>query len=146
MKTLLQLLCRRFLLAPLAGVIAVGETAPLMAPASTLGAAAITATAFALAPRAEALPADRIAGRQGARDSRQQGRQTSRARRRGCYALPPGAALYPYGAYRYYRVGPRFYYPYMYGGRTVYVDIDVVGGYPAPPPPAGSIDIDIYVR
>jgi hypothetical protein len=32
----------------------------------------------------------------------------------------------------------------MYMGRTVYIDINVNGGYPAPPPPIGSIDIDIY--
>lgn len=145
MKTLLQLLRRRFLLVPLAGVITAGEAAPLIAPVGTLSVA-IVATTISFAPLAEALPADRIAGRQGARSSRQQGRQTSRARRRGCYTLPPGAALYPYGAYRYYRVGPRFYYPYMYGGRTVYVDIDVVGGNPVPPPSASSIDIDIYAR
>jgi hypothetical protein len=93
---------------------------------------------------APALPIDRARGRAGARDSRQDGRQTSRARRRGCYALPHGAATFAYGGFRYYRVGPRYYYPYMYGGRTVYIEIDVVGGYPAPPPAAGSIDIDIY--
>ena len=92
----------------------------------------------------EALPADRAAGRQSARNSRQTGRQVSRARRRGCYAMPPGAVAFTYGGYRYYRVGPRFYYPYMYMGRTVYIDIDVHGGYPAPPPAPGSIDIDIY--
>jgi hypothetical protein len=51
---------------------------------------------------------------------------------------------YAYGGYRYYRVGPRYYYPYMYMGRTVYIDINVQGGYPMPPPPVGSIDIDIY--
>jgi hypothetical protein len=32
----------------------------------------------------------------------------------------------------------------MYMGRTVYIDINVQGGYPMPPPPVGSIDIDIY--
>ena len=66
------------------------------------------------------------------------------ARWRGCYALPRGAVIFSYGGYRYYRVGPRFYYPYMYGGRTVYIDINVSGGNPVPPPPAASIDIDIY--
>ena len=93
---------------------------------------------------AEALPVDRAAGRHGARDSRQTGRQTSRARRRGCYALPGGATPFSHGGHRYYRVGPRFYYPYMHMGRTVYIDINVSGGNPMPPPPAGSIDIDIY--
>jgi len=82
-------------------------------------------------------------GREGARDARQTGRQVSRVRRRGCYALPHGAALFTYGGFRYYRVGARYYYPYMYGGRTVYIDIDVNGGHPLPPPAAGSIDIDI---
>lgn len=105
----------------------------------------IAVTMAALVPaESQALPVDRARGRAGARDSRQTGRQISRARRRGCYALPRGAAPFVFGGYRYYRVGPRFYYPYMYGGRTVYIDINVSGGNPAPPPPAGSIDIDIY--
>ena len=56
----------------------------------------------AIAPDLEALPRDRAAGRQGARDSRQDGRQTSRARRRGCYGLPGGAAPFRYGGYNYY--------------------------------------------
>ncbi|WP_038159462.1 hypothetical protein [Verrucomicrobium sp. BvORR106] len=92
----------------------------------------------------QALPVDRIEGRQGARSSRQDGRQTSRARWRGTYVLPAGAAVVAVGGYRYYRVGPRYYYPYMYGGRTVYIDINVVGGNPVPPPPVGSIEINFY--
>ncbi len=106
---------------------------------------AATVSMIILSPTSsQALPVDRARGRQGARDSRQDGRQTSRARRRGCYALPGGARPFAYGGYHYYRVGPRFYYPYMYMGRTVYIDINVSAGNPMPPPPIGSIDIDIY--
>lgn len=94
-------------------------------------------------PEAEALPVDRMAGRQGARDSRQQGRQTSRARRRAYVGLPVGCVPYAHGGYRYYRAGGVYYYPYMHQGRTVYINIDVVKGQPAPPPPATSIDIYI---
>lgn len=93
----------------------------------------IVLTLTAIAPESQALPRDRIAGR-----------QTSRARRRACFGLPVGAAVFIYGGYRYYRAGSRYYYPYSYNGRTVYIDIEVKGGYPAPPPPAASIDIDIY--
>jgi hypothetical protein len=99
--------------------------------------------ALGTAPPAEALPRDRMAGRQAARASRQTGRQVSRARRRGYYGLPPGAAPFYYRGYRYYRVGPRFYYPYVYGGRTVYIDINVDDGNPEPPPSGDSIDIDV---
>jgi hypothetical protein len=119
------------------GLAAVIDTLPLLTAAAV--------TSLILAPgESQALPVDRAMGRAGARDSRQTGRQVSRARRRGCYAMPAGARPFVYGGYRYYRVGPRFYYPYMHMGRTVYVDIDVVGGNPAPPPPTGSIDITIY--
>lgn len=127
---------------PLLGLLAACppvEILPLLTPA-----AVILLTVGATAPEAQALPIDRAMGRAGARESRQTGRQVSRSRRRGCYAMPHGAVPYAYGGYRYYRVGPRFYYPYMHMGRTVYIDINVNGGYPMPPPPAGSIDIDIY--
>lgn len=123
----------------LAVLMAASEALPILTVAAV--------TTAVLAPgESQALPVDRMAGRQGARASRQTGRQVSRARRRGCYALPHGAVAFRYGGYSYYRVGARYYYPYMYMGRTVYIDIDVSGGYPAPPPPVGSIDIDIYVR
>lgn len=113
--------------------------------ALSLVATGLLVDALVTAPKAEALPRDRMAGRQAARASRQSGRQVSRARRRGYYSLPPGAAPFYYRGYRYFRVGPRFYYPYVYGGRTVYIDIDVDDGNPAPPPDADSIDIDISV-
>ncbi|TLD72098.1 hypothetical protein FEM03_05060 [Phragmitibacter flavus] len=76
--------------------------------------------------------------------ARQTGRQVSRTRRRAVYGLPVGAAAYAYRGYSYYRVGPRFYYPYMHMGRTVYINIESNNGYPAPPPPVGSFDVDIY--
>lgn len=127
---------KKFITLSLAALVTLGEALPTLT---------VVAVALTLAPvESQALPRDRAAGRQGARDSRQTGRQTSRARRRGCYALPGGAVPFRHGGYSYYRVGGRYYYPYMYGGRTIYIDIDVNGGYPAPPPPVGSIDIDIY--
>ena len=96
--------------------------------------AGLMVDAFVVTPEAEALPRDRMAGRQA-------GRQASRARRRAYWGLPPRAAPFYYRGYRYYRVGPRFYYPYVYGGRTVYIDIDAQGGNPAAPPAAGSVEI-----
>jgi len=139
---------KKFITLSLTTLMTLSEALP------TLAVVAITAATVAPV-ESQALPVDRAAGRQGARgsrqsgrqgaqDSRQAGRQTSRARRRGCYGLPGGAVPFRHGGYNYYRVGGRYLYPYMYGGRTVYIDIDVNGGYPAPPPPAGSIDIDIY--
>ena len=139
---------KKFIASTLTAVVALTEALPVL---TTVAIATAT-----LAPtESQALPADRAAGRQnargsrqsgraGAQDSRQSGRQTSRARRRGYYGLPAGAAPYAYGGYNYYRAGGRYYYPYMYGGRTVYIDVDVSGGRPMPPPPVGSIDIDIY--
>jgi hypothetical protein len=106
-----------------------------------------------IAASAQALPRDRIAGRHMARYDRRHGqawrapidratgRAVSRARWRGFYALPRGAVVYRYGGYSYYRAGGVYYYPYVYGGRTVYVNVNVVNGRPAPPPPAGSINI-----
>ena len=128
---------KKILTLSLAALMTIGEALPVL-----IVAAVATAT---LAPvESQALPRDRAAGRQVARGSRQTGRQVSRARRRGYYGLPGGAVPFVHGGFRYYRVGGRYLYPYMYGGRTVYIDIDVNGGYPAPPPPVGSIDIDIY--
>jgi hypothetical protein len=128
---------KKILVLSLTALMTLSEALP------TLSIALVTVAALTPS-ESQALPVDRMAGRQGARNSRQAGRQTSRARRRGCYGLPGGALPFAYGGYRYYRVGPRFYYPYIYMGRTVYIDINVNGGYPAPPPPIGSIDIDIY--
>ena len=121
-------------------------SAALLAAALTvlpMGVPMAVVTSVVVAPESvEALPRDRARGRQAARYSRQTGRQVSRARRRGYYALPRGAVLRPFGPYRYYFAGGRWYYPYMYGGRTVYIDIDVdAQGNPEPPPPSESIEI-----
>lgn len=75
-------------------------------------------------------------------------RTSRRVTRRHLYGLPGGYRPYRWGAYNYYRVGSLFYYPYMYQGRTVYIEINVdSGGNPLPPPPASQalveIDIDI---
>ncbi len=156
MKTISKILQSRIIALPLLGLVAVATIAP---DAKALPRDRSAGRAGARDSRQDGRQEGRYErrhgdygdardarqdGREGARDSRQIGRQVSRARWRGCYALPRGAVIFSYGGYRYYRVGPRFYYPYMYGGRTVYIDINVSGGNPVPPPPAASIDIDIY--
>lgn len=121
---------KRIIVLCMTALMSLGEFVPVAATA-TLAVVVLTPT------ETQALPVDR-------RAARQAGRQASRARRRGYYGLPVGAVPYAYGGYRYYRVGNSYYYPYMYGGRTVYVDVEVYGGCPAPPPPIGSIDIYFY--
>lgn len=66
-----------------------------------------------------------------------------RVPRRGFRVLPPGTLPYYYRGYRYFRLGPRFYYPYFYGGGIVYVTVDVVDGQPAPPPDADSVELQV---
>jgi hypothetical protein len=93
-----------------------------------------TASVVVMTQEAEALPVDRARGRQGARGSR----------RRGYHSLPVGYRPFRYGRYSYYVAAGRYYYPYMYSGRTVYITINVdASGNPTPPPAPGSIDIDI---
>lgn len=89
-------------------------------------------------PQAEALPHDR-------RVARRTSRRTSRrvTRRRHFFGMPPGAAPFMYGGYRYFVAGGLYYYPYMLGGRTVYVQVDVSGGRPLPPPPPSQVRVEI---
>ena len=88
-----------------------------------------------------ALPRDRADGRREARDyrqdgryeargSRQEGRQTSRARRRYYWGMPPGCRAVRVGAHMYYHAHGVYYYPYYYGGRQVYVEVNVNGPLP----------------
>lgn len=88
-----------------------------------------------LAPTSsEALPVHRVARRTSRRTTR-------RVARRHMYALPVGAAAFSWGAYNYYRYNNMYYYPYMYGGRTVYVEVDIdARGYPLPPPNPSEVD------
>jgi hypothetical protein len=117
---------KRILVLCMTAVMTLGEFIPVAATA--------TIAAVVLAPtETQALPVHRRAAR-----------QAYRARCRAYYGLPVGAVPFVYGGYRYYRVGGAYYYPYMYGGRTVYVDVGVYGGYPVAPPPIGSIDIYFY--
>ncbi|MFT5041984.1 MAG: hypothetical protein ACI8TX_002964 [Hyphomicrobiaceae bacterium] len=37
------------------------------------------------------------------------------------------------GRYRYCFYGGRYYYPYMYGGKTVYIQVNVSSSNPTPP-------------
>lgn len=60
------------------------------------------------------------------------------------YAMPAGYRVVPYGRYKYYYQGGIYYYPYMFGGRTVYVQVDVnASGQPLPPPPPSQIQVEI---
>lgn len=107
--------------------------------------ALITTALGATGLKALALPIDRARGRQGARYSRQAGRQTSRARRRHHWGLPAGYRPYRYGGYNYFLAGGIYYYPYSMQGRTCYIQVDIHNGYPAPPPPASQVYAEINV-
>ena len=73
----------------------------------------------------------RQTSRQVSRNTRQSVRQISR---RHFYTLPAGYRWVTYGRYRYCFYGGRYYYPYIYGGRTVYIQVNVNSSNPAPPP------------
>lgn len=97
--------------------------------------AILAAIGGVLAPlSSEALPARRVARR-----------TTRRVVRRHMYALPVGAAAFSWGAYSYYRYNNMYYYPYMYSGRTVYIEVDIDSrGYPLPPPHPSEVDFGGY--
>ena len=95
--------------------------------------------AMSAAP-SEALPVHGVARRTSRRTTR-------RVVRRHMFLLPGGATPFVFGPYRYYRVGGIYYYPYMMGGRTVYVEIDVdVSGNPMAPPPASQVQYEINLN
>ncbi len=131
MKTIINIIRYRLLALPIIGLTAIAEIAP---PAVT-SVATISTVLLSLSSASEtqALPARRVARR-----------TTRRVVRRHMYGLPAGSALYPYGRYRYYRCGGLYYYPYMIGGRTTYIQIDVnTNGQPLPPPPASQMEMEI---
>lgn len=107
---------------------------------SAAGVIAAAAGALALfIPKVEAHPYG-----QNRRVSRRTSRRTSRrVTRRHLYGIPAGARPFMYGGFRYYHVGGLYYYPYMLGGRTVYVQVDVSGGRPLPPPPPSQVSVEI---
>ena len=77
------------------------------------------------------------ASRQVSRNTKQSARQISR---RHFYTLPSGYRWVTRGAYRYCYYQNRYYYPYMHGGQTVYIEVDVDSdGEPLPPPPAEEV-------
>lgn len=106
----------------------------------------------AMAPVAEAYPAryyrrgpaERSVDRQVARRTAR--RTSRRVTRRHLYGLPAGYRSYYWGGHSYYLAGGVYYYPYFYGGRTVYVEIEVdSSGRPYPPPAASEIDFNVSV-
>jgi len=109
------------------------DTVPVAAPAGAVVTCAILAVS---APNAEAIP-PRGAVRRTSR------RTTRRVVRRHMYALPAGYRWATFGAYRYAFVGGAYYYPYVMQGQTVYVQVDMQGSQPAPPPPASQISAEI---
>jgi hypothetical protein len=72
------------------------------------------------------------ASRQVSRNSYQSARQISR---RHFYTIPAaGYRWVTYGTYRYCYYGGLYYYPYMYGGKTVYIQVNATVSNPVPPP------------
>lgn len=124
----------RFTALACAGMFLMSELVP------TVGTALVTATAvltLTIAPQAQALPVHGVARRTSRRTTR-------RVVRRHLFVMPATAAMVSHGAYRYFHHGGIYYYPYMIGGRTTYVEIDIdVNGKPLPPPPASEVEIEI---
>ena len=135
MKAIASIIRHRLLSIPVIGLMAAAELAPPAVKSATV----ITTVLLSLSstPEAQALPVHSVARRTVRRTTR-------RVVRRHMFGLPAGAALFPFGAYRYYRYAGLYYYPYMIGGRTTYIQVDVdAGGNPLPPPPASQVETEI---
>ena len=60
------------------------------------------------------------------------------------YALPRGCAWRTYAGRRYCYYGGLYYYPYVYGGKTVYINIEVnSSGHPMAPPPSSQVIVNV---
>lgn len=116
------------------GLLIAGELAPSMGTAVMATAAALTLT---VAPEARAIPPHGAVRRTSRRTTR-------RVVRRHLFLMPAGAVAVTHRAYRYFHHGGIYYYPYMIGGRTTYVEVDVdVSGKPLAPPPAAEVEVEI---
>lgn len=129
---------RRFLVLPVMGLIAAADIGPsVITTAVAVSTAAVT---LSIAPEAQALPVHRVARRTARRTTR-------RVVRRHMFFMPAAAAAVTFGPYRYYRYGGIYYYPYMIGGRTTYIEIDVdTSGNPMAPPPASQVEVEIEIN
>ncbi len=128
----------------LAGAALMPGPLPIM-PAAAL----MVAGAVALAPaNLQALPRGPVYRAPVRGTARRTARRTTRrVTRRHYWALPGPYTPFRWGAYNYYRCGGIFYYPYMFGGRTVYVEVNVdSSGNPLPPPPPDQVAIDIDIN
>lgn len=123
------------------GIGAADLIPPVAAPVWTATAGVTGASLLLTAAPAEAHPlhlgVDRRVARRTAR------RTSRRVTRRHLFVLPAAASLVTFGAYRYYYAGGLYYYPYFLGGRPVYVQVDVQGGRPLPPPPPSQVSMEI---
>lgn len=116
------------------GLLTASEAVPTVGATLVATAAALTLTA---APEAQAIPPHGTARRTSRRTTR-------RVVRRHLYLMPASAVAVTYGRYRYFHHGGLYYYPYMIGGRTTYVEVDVdVSGKPLAPPPAAEVEVEI---
>ena len=136
MKTIASMLRHRLLL--VVGLLAVVECWP-----STVASTAVVTTvvlSLSSASEVQALPANRVARRTSRRTTR-------RVARRHLYGMPPSSVVVPFGAYRYYRYSGIYYYPYMLGGRTTYIEMDNdASGRPLPPPPPEQVEVEIDIN
>ena len=129
MKSPLQALTRRSLLG--SGLVA---TAALMT-------AGVSTLAHAIYP----YYVDRGVARRTTRRTAR--RTTRRVVRRHYWGMPAGAVAFRWGGYRYFHAGGLYYYPYMFSGRTVYVQVTVdSGGHPLPPPPPSQVAVEINIQ
>lgn len=116
------------------GILNAGELVPTVGTAVFATAAVLTLSAT---PEAQAIPPYGTVRRTTRRTTR-------RVARRHLFLMPAGAVAVSYGAYRYFHHGGIYYYPYMIGGRTTYVEVDVdVSGKPLAPPPAAEVEVEI---
>lgn len=135
---LIRTTLHRFLALPLMVVLALADIGP--SALTSMVAISTIAVTLSTAPEAQALPVHRVARRTARRTTR-------RVVRRHMFFMPAAAAAVTFGPYRYFRYNGIYYYPYMMGGRTTYIEIDVdASGHPMAPPPASQVEVEIDVH